>query len=93
MNFGNLAGVDNATMSHAELNDEVIVNQVLAPLGDDYDSEESVPCAAGPSNGDLLSLCFSEDMALAQIQADLILRKQNIVECIEQFFFFWPQVL
>lgn len=30
-----------------------IVNQVLVCLEDDSDSEESVPCAAGPLNGDL----------------------------------------
>lgn len=87
-----------AIVSCAELIDEDIVNQILAPLEDDSDSEESVLCSTGPSNGDLaqalavLSSCFSENMPLAQIQADLVLRKRNTNQhCIERFF--RPQVL
>lgn len=93
MNFGNFADVDSATVSCAELNDEEIVNQVLAPMEDDCDSKESALCSVGPSNGDLaqalavLSSYFSEDMTLAQIQADLDLRKRNTVQQgIEQSF-------
>ncbi|KAH7966021.1 hypothetical protein HPB49_013069 [Dermacentor silvarum] len=98
VNFGNFANVDSATVSCAELTDEEIVNEVLAPVEEDSDSEENATCAAGPTNGDLaqalavLSSCFSEDVTLSQIQADLVLRKRNTVQqSIEQFF--QPQVL
>ncbi|KAH7981258.1 hypothetical protein HPB49_022768 [Dermacentor silvarum] len=98
VNFGNFANVDSATVSCAELTDEEIVNEVLAPVKKDSDSEENATCATGPTNGDLaqalavLSSCFSEDVTLGQIQADLVLRKRNTVQqSIEQFF--QPQVL
>ncbi|KAH7960011.1 hypothetical protein HPB49_016192 [Dermacentor silvarum] len=98
LNFGNFANVDSATVSCAELTDEEIVNEVLAPVEEDSDSEENATCAVGPTNGDLaqalavLSSCFSEDVTLGQIQADLVLRKRNTVQqSIEQFF--QPQVL
>lgn len=49
-NFVNFPDVDSGTVACARHNDEETDINVLAPLEDNFNSEESIPCAARPLN-------------------------------------------
>lgn len=72
------------TVACAKHNDEETDINVLVPLEDNFNSEESIPCAAGPlnvgPNTSTQGACLggkhhvlSKDMMLAQMQTDLVL--------------------
>lgn len=50
VNFGNFTDVDSGTVACANHNDEATNINVFASFENNFNSEESIPCAAGPLN-------------------------------------------
>ncbi|XP_049267704.1 tigger transposable element-derived protein 4-like [Rhipicephalus sanguineus] len=98
VNFEDFANVDSAVSSCAELNDDEIIDQVVQSSNSDSDTDDddAPPRAPEPSHAELsrafavLSSSYSDHATLAEIGADLVVRKRK---CVQQRIdnFFHPQ--
>ncbi|KAH7938964.1 hypothetical protein HPB52_002961 [Rhipicephalus sanguineus] len=70
----------------AELTDDEIIHQVTED-SDDSDTENKEPAPTQPTNTELtLSLVYSGNMTLTEIEADIIAGKRTVRKKISDFF-------